>query len=153
METKEIVEPKRTFKQKVKLFLFLLINRWEIYYLRIIRKVDIGQGCVVNRKAKIDGVNPKGVHIGDFVHVAQNALILSHDHARDEEHQYVDTWVGHHVNIGWGAVILPGRRIGNHVVVGANSVVTKDVPDYAVVVGNPARVIKTLDKDKFEENK
>ena len=40
--------------------------------------------------------------------------------------------------------------IGKHAVVGAASVVTKDVPDYAVAVGNPARVIKMLDADRFE---
>ena len=53
--------------------------------------------------------------------------------------------------VGAGATILPGIRIGKHAVVGAASVVTKDVPDYAVAVGNPARVIKMLDADKFED--
>ena len=46
---------------------------------------------------------------------------------------------------------MPGVCVGKHAIVGAASVVTKDVPDYAVVVGNPARVIKTLDKDKFND--
>ena len=54
--------------------------------------------------------------------------------------------------IGAGATILPGVCVGRHAVVGAASVVTKDVPDYAVVVGSPAKVIKMLDKEKFEEN-
>ena len=53
--------------------------------------------------------------------------------------------------IGAGATILPGVCVGRHAVVGAASVVTKDVPDYAVVVGNPARVIKYLDADRFEQ--
>ena len=52
--------------------------------------------------------------------------------------------------IGAGATILPGVRVGRHAVVGAASVVTRDVPDYAVAVGNPARVIKLLDQDKCE---
>jgi len=47
--------------------------------------------------------------------------------------------------IGIGAVILPGVRVGRNAVVAANAVVTKDVPDYAVVAGIPARVIKRLD--------
>lgn len=50
--------------------------------------------------------------------------------------------IGHDVWIGHGAIVLPGRSIGIGAVVGAGSVVTKDVPDYAVVVGNPARMIK-----------
>ena len=54
--------------------------------------------------------------------------------------------------IGAGATVLPGISIGKHAIVGAASVVTKDVADYAVVVGNPAKVIKTLDKEKFEED-
>jgi phosphonate metabolism protein (transferase hexapeptide repeat family) len=50
--------------------------------------------------------------------------------------------IGHDVWIGHGAIVLPGRTIGTGAVVGAGSVVTKDVPDYAVVVGNPARVLR-----------
>ena len=53
--------------------------------------------------------------------------------------------------IGAGATILPGVTIGKFAVVGAASVVTHDVGDYEVVVGSPARVIKTLDVDKFKE--
>ena len=54
--------------------------------------------------------------------------------------------------VGAGASILPGVYIGRHAIVGAGSVVTKDVPDYAVAVGNPAKVIKMLDKEKFQED-
>lgn len=50
--------------------------------------------------------------------------------------------IGHDVWIGHGAIVLAGRRIGTGAVVGAGSVVTKDVPDYAIVVGNPARVLR-----------
>ena len=53
-----------------------------------------------------------------------------------------DTVVGNDVWIGYGALILPGRRIGDGAVVGAGSVVTRDVPPYAIVGGNPARVIR-----------
>ena len=56
-----------------------------------------------------------------------------------------DAWVGA------GATILPGVTIGKHAVIGAASVVTHDVPDYAVAVGNPARVVKFLEKEKFKD--
>ena len=142
MESSVNTEPKRSLKQKIKVAVFKAVNRLNSFYLRDIRGVDLGTDCNINRKAKIDGVNPRGVHIGDHVRISQNALVLAHDHYRDEAHQYVDTYLGHHVNIGWGAVINPGIRIGNHVIVGANSVVTKDVPDGCIVAGNPARIIK-----------
>lgn len=53
--------------------------------------------------------------------------------------------------IGANAVILAGVSVGKHAIVGAGAVVTKDVPDYAVVVGNPAKVIKMLDAEKFSD--
>lgn len=63
-------------------------------------------------------------------------------------------------NLGEGSRITPplngacirSMKIGKHAIVGAGSVVTKDVPDYAVAVGNPAKVIKMLDKEKFKED-
>jgi phosphonate metabolism protein (transferase hexapeptide repeat family) len=50
--------------------------------------------------------------------------------------------LGHDVWIGYGAVVLPGRGVGTGAVVGAGAVVTRDVPPYAVAVGNPARVVR-----------
>ena len=51
--------------------------------------------------------------------------------------------------IGAGATILPGVSVGKYAIVGAESVVTKDVPDYTVVVGNPAKTVKKLDPKRF----
>ncbi|WP_416381037.1 CatB-related O-acetyltransferase [Hymenobacter sp. GOD-10R] len=53
-----------------------------------------------------------------------------------------DTVVGHDVWIGHGATIMPGVRIGNGAIIATMSVVTKDVPDYAIVGGNPAQLIR-----------
>lgn len=50
--------------------------------------------------------------------------------------------IGHDVWIGHGAIILPGRSVGNGAIVAAGTLVTKDVPAYAIVVGNPARVLR-----------
>ena len=65
-------------------------------------------------------------------------------------HPLCDTWekdgkrpvIGNHVKMGCHVCILGGVHIGNNVTIGAGSVVVKDVPDNAVVVGNPARFIK-----------
>ncbi|MEO0915728.1 MAG: CatB-related O-acetyltransferase [Pseudomonadota bacterium] len=54
----------------------------------------------------------------------------------------VDTMIGHDVWIGHGARIMPGARLGSGVIVGAGSVVTGEVPDYAIVAGNPARIVR-----------
>lgn len=53
-----------------------------------------------------------------------------------------DTYIGDNCLVGNYAVIMPGIHIGNSVVVGAGSIVTKDVPDNCIVAGNPARIIK-----------
>lgn len=54
-----------------------------------------------------------------------------------------------HVWIGGNVTILPGVTIGNHVVIGAGSVVTKDIPDWSVATGNPCKVIRKItDEDK-----
>lgn len=59
--------------------------------------------------------------------------------------------VGHDVWIGHGAIVLPGRCIGNGAVVAAGAVVTKDVAPYAIVAGNPARVIRQRFSDPIAE--
>lgn len=69
------------------------------------------------------------------------------DHARvgdyiDQISGLPDTVIGHDVWLGDGAVLLPGARLGNGVIVGTRAVVAGVVPDYAVVAGNPARVIR-----------
>ena len=53
--------------------------------------------------------------------------------------------------VGADSTILPGVTVGKYAIVGSDSVVTKDVPDYAVVVGNPAKVIKYLEPDRFKD--
>ena len=53
-----------------------------------------------------------------------------------------DIEVGHDVWLGYGAMVMPGTRIGNGVIVGAGSVVRGEVPDYTVVAGNPAQVVR-----------
>ncbi|WP_108483599.1 CatB-related O-acetyltransferase [Oceaniglobus ichthyenteri] len=53
-----------------------------------------------------------------------------------------DTVIGHDVWLGYGAIVLPGAQIGNGVIVGAGAVVRGTVPDYAIVTGNPAAIVK-----------
>ncbi len=87
----------------------------------------IGKHCIINNHATIS----HNARIGDFVHVAIQASLAG------------GVTVGEGSLIGAGSVILPGITIGKWATVGAGAVVTKDVPDYAVVYGNPATVIRT----------
>lgn len=102
--------------------------------------MDIHPTAELSLSCKLDKTFPKGVHIGAYSYVASGVHILAHDRTRG---LYVHTFVGEHTFVGTNAIILPGVRIGDHCVIGAGSVVTKDVPSNCVVAGNPARVIRS----------
>lgn len=92
------------------------------------------------------------VSIGSHVNLAQGITVTALNHNFEATNMRIDEQgvstkpvvVGDDVWIGANAVILPGVTIGTHCVVAAGAVVTKDVPDYSVVGGVPAKVIKRL---------
>ena len=100
-----------------------------------------------------------GVSIGDFFHTGRGLTIYSvaHDYKNsealpyDKRIIYKPVVIEDFVWIGANVSILPGTTISKGAIVGMNSVVTKDVPMNAIVVGNPARVIKYRDKKKVEK--
>lgn len=88
------------------------------------------------------------IEIGDNVTMAPRVHILAHDASTKTFLDYTKigkVTIGNNVFIGADSVVLPNTRIGNNVIIGANSTVTKDIPDNSVAVGNPAKVICTLD--------
>ena len=92
------------------------------------------------------------VEIGSHVNLAQGITVTALNHNFDDNQKRIDeqgvstnpVTIEDDVWIGANAVILPGVTIGNHCVVAAGAVVTKDVPDNCVVAGVPARIIKSL---------
>ena len=109
-------------------------------YLRWRYKMDIGKNCRISWKAHLDkSINPKGIHIGDNTWILNGAMILAHDHCRGLK---ADTYIGSDCVIGVRVIILPSFSIGNQVVIGAGSVVSKNIPSNCIAVGNPAKVIK-----------
>lgn len=97
-------------------------------------------------------------HTGDFLHVKKNCkigrnctllpgVVIGNKNLEDDE-----TWVtiGDNCYLGLGAKIFGQVVIGNNVIIGANSVVTKDVPDNCVVSGIPAKIIK-MNGEKYEQ--
>ena len=115
-----------------------------------IDRVKIGRNVYVN--SNLLAMARGGITIEDDVMIAANVQLISNNHDPYERQVLIckPVTVKQGAWIGAGATILPGVTVGKYAVVGAASVVTHDVPDYAVVVGNPAKVIKTLDTAKFE---
>ena len=112
-------------------------------------RVKIGDNVFINSNSLL--MARGGITIEDDVMIAANVQLLSNNH--DEYDRQVLTCKPIHIKkgawIGAGASILPGVTIGENAIVGAGAIVTRDVGDCEVAVGIPARVVKTLDKDKF----
>ncbi|MCS7078066.1 MAG: N-acetyltransferase [Bacteroidia bacterium] len=118
--------------------------------------VEIQKGAIIGKNCKISSHTfiCEGVRIGDGVFVGHNVSFINDLLPRavnadgsmqtESDWQLVETIVEERASIGTGATILGGVRIGKNAVIGAGAVVTKDVPDNAVVVGNPARIIRFL---------
>ena len=113
--------------------------------------IKIGNNVYINSNSLL--MARGGITIEDDVMLAANVQLLSNNH--DEYDRQVLTCKPIHIKrgawIGAGASILPGVTIGKYAIVGAGAIVTKDGGDYEVAVGVPAKIVKTLDKDKFDE--
>lgn len=108
--------------------------------LRLGDRVEINAGVHLDTSAELV--------IGDDVLISEQAVIYTHDHGLDPHSTPVrlSKVIGEGAWIGMRAVILPGcRSIGRRAVIGAGAVVTRDVPDGAVVAGNPARIVSQRD--------
>ncbi len=121
-------------------------------------EIVIGNNVSLSPYCHIGAINK--IVIGNNVLVGGSVLITDHSHGKITPEELAipprkrklyskgpviieeDVWIGEH------AVILPGVTIGKGAVIGANSVVTHDIPPYAVVGGNPAKVIKVIDMEK-----
>ncbi|MFA9373714.1 MAG: DapH/DapD/GlmU-related protein [Poseidonibacter sp.] len=110
-------------------------------------RVIIGDDVVIGRHNMITA---KGnITIGSFTRIGAFVQILDQGHGFEKDHLIMDqhaviedVTIGKDCWIGTGVKILKSVNIGNGVVIGANSVVTKDIPDYAIVGGIPAKIIK-----------
>jgi acetyltransferase-like isoleucine patch superfamily enzyme len=107
--------------------------------------ITIGRGGVIGMSGYMEDYKPQNVIIEDNVGCSFNVTFIAHGNklGKSEDEKYIILRKGCY--IGAGAVILPGVEIGEKAVVGAGSVVTKDVPAHAVVAGCPARIIKQKD--------
>lgn len=88
----------------------------------------IGKHVIINTSASVD----HECQLADFVHIAPNATLCG------------NVQVGEGTLIGAGTIVAPNLRIGKSCMIAAGSVITKHIPDYAIVRGNPARILKII---------
>lgn len=121
-----------------------------IKYARL-RGVAIGEKCRIY--VKDWGSEPYLISIGNNVTVAAGTRFITHDGSawlfrnnQGRYYKYGKIKVGHNVFIGMDVLIFPGVVIGDNVIIGAGSVVTKSLEPNSVYVGNPAKKLKTIDE-------
>lgn len=117
------------------------------------RHVHFGKGVYCNFGVTM--VDDTHIYVGDCTMLGPRVTVATAGHPilpelREKAYQYnASVHIGHNCWIGAGAIILPGVSIGDHTVVGAGSVVTKDLPANVVAVGNPCRVLREIgEKDR-----
>lgn len=121
------------------------------FYCDYGKHIFFGKNCFVNYNCTIIDVAP--VRIGDNVQIAPNVAIYTAGHPihpaiRNTQYEYgIEVTIGDNVWIGGNTVICPGVHIGANSVIGAGSVVTRDIPAWSVAVGNPCRAVKTITEE------
>ena len=118
--------------------------------------VEIQKGVAIGKNCKISSHSflCEGVHIGDNVFIGHGVMFVNDRYtgATTEDGkqksaadwQVIDTFVKKGASIGSNATILCGITIGENAMIGAGSVVTKDVPANTLVIGNPAKIVRQL---------
>lgn len=121
-------------------------------FVEIQKNASVGKNCKISSHSFIC----EGVHIEDDVFIGHNVTFINDLYPRataggqlqtEDDWECVPTYVRRGASIGSSVTVLCGVTIGANAVVGAGSVVTKDVPPNTVVAGNPARVLKTLPQE------
>ncbi len=122
--------------------------------------IEVGENFFANYNLVILDVGK--VRIGANAQIAPNVSIYTaghpiHPDSRNSGYEYgIDITIGDNVWIGGNTCIMPGVTIGNNVVIGAGSVVTKDLPDNVIAVGNPCRIVREIteaDRDYYYKDK
>ena len=114
--------------------------------------IEVGKNFYANYNCTILDVGK--VTIGDNCMFAPNVAIYTaghpiHPDSRNSMYEYgIPVSIGDNCWLGGNTIVCPGVKIGNNVVIGAGSVVTKDIPDWSIAAGNPCRVIRYFDTDR-----
>ena len=121
------------------------------FYCDYGKNIEVGKNFFANYNCMI--IDVAKVTIGENCMMAPNVAIYTAGHpihpaARNSAYEYgIEVPIGDNVWLGGNTVVVPGVHIGSNVVIGAGSVVTKDIPDWSVAVGNPCRVVKKITEE------
>lgn len=123
-------------------------------------EIKIGDNCAIEQNVHIISYDSV-LNIGNNTTISANVFISNVDHAYTDISKSVmqqskikkETNIGEGCFIGFGAVILPGTTLGKHCIVGANSVIKGEFPDYCVIVGSPGTAVKIYDMEKKQWKK
>ncbi|WP_035446260.1 sugar O-acetyltransferase [Atopobacter phocae] len=122
------------------------------------KHVHIGEGVYINFNLHL--MDDSHIYIGDHVMIGPNVVLSTSMHPvspelREKQAQFnLEIKIGHNVWIGANSVIMPGVSIGDNSIIGAGSVVTKDVPANVIALGSPARVFRNIsEEDRQQYNK
>lgn len=113
--------------------------------------IEVGKNFFANYNCTI--LDVATVKIGDNCQMAPNVAIYTAGHpvhpvSRNSAYEYgIPVEIGDNVWIGGNTVILPGVHIGSNSIIGAGSVVTKDIPEWSIAAGNPCKVIRKITED------
>lgn len=126
------------------------------FYCDYGKHIEVGRNFFANYNCTL--LDVAKIKIGDNCQMAPNVAIYTAGHpiypvTRNSAYEYgKEVTIGDNVWLGGNTVVCPGVHIGNNVVIGAGSVVTKDIPDWSLAAGNPCRVIRQIteaDKKKL----
>jgi acetyltransferase-like isoleucine patch superfamily enzyme len=121
-------------------------------FLHGLRGVQIGREVKIAHDVLLDPVEPGSIILEDYVTISPRVTIFAHTNPTLPLYEYMGPRKVDPVQvregswIGTGAIILPGATIGRYCVIGAGSVVTKDIPDFTLALGIPATPVKSLER-------
>jgi len=155
------IAPDVKLGKDVKIFSFVNLYGCEIgdntklgTFVEVQKNATVGKNCKISSHTFIC----EGVHIEDNVFVGHNVTFINDLYPRataedgkmqtEEDWEVIPTYVKRGASIGSSVTVLAGVTIGENAIVGAGAVVTKDVPADTIVAGNPARVMRKIEKNR-----
>ena len=129
----------------------------------LIRKMGchVGKNTFFGDYVRMDTSYADMIYIGDYTHITSGCRLLCHqrdltgycvgDNAADLGYKTGEIHIGKGVMVGMETIIMPGVTIGDGAIIGAGSIVTKDIPAWTIATGRPARVVKEIPQRKIGE--